>query len=188
MRAVVALLLACIVLGSEAEEALRFPKYRDACPGYVSETNKEFRQFIDGVLSGNETSLMTVCKKEYFTSLPDTCSEEHKECVAAAQEFMWNRCHWRLLYFVSANVPSFVSFLEEAYPEQASEFMELFKAMNDERLYKFASKCGSWNWKAIAIMLVCSFFGSYVLLWIIGGIMKLFKKTPEKEEKEEKTD
>ena len=62
MRAVVALLLACIVLGSEAEEALRFPKYRDACPGYVSETNKEFRQFIDGVLSGNETSLMTVCK------------------------------------------------------------------------------------------------------------------------------
>ena len=81
MRAVVALLLACIVLGSEAEEALQFPKYRDACPGYVSETNKEFRQFIDGVLSGNETSLMTVCKKEYFTSLPDTCSEEHKECV-----------------------------------------------------------------------------------------------------------
>lgn len=68
---------------------------------------------------------------------------------------MWNRCHWRLLYFVSANVPSFVSFLEEAYPEQASEFMELFKAMNDERLYKFASKCGSWNWTAIAIMLVC---------------------------------
>ena len=33
-----------------------------------------------------------------------------------------------------------------------------------------------------------AFFGSYVLLWIIGGIMKLFKKTPEKEEKEEKTD
>ena len=38
-------------------------------------------------------------------------------------------------------------------------------------------------------MFTCvAFFGSYVLLWIIGGIMRLFKKTPEKEEKAEKTD
>lgn len=82
LRAVVlSLLLVCTVFGSEAEEALQFAKYRDACPGYVSETNKEFRQFIDSVLSDNATTIMTVCKKEYFTSIPDTCSEEHKECV-----------------------------------------------------------------------------------------------------------
>lgn len=68
---------------------------------------------------------------------------------------MWNRCHWRLLYFAESKVPSFVSFVNEAYPAKATTFLELLDAMNNERVYKFASKCGSWNWKAIAIMLVC---------------------------------
>lgn len=75
------LLLLCVVLCSEAEESTKYNKYRDACPGYVSEEGKEFRQFIDGVLSGNSSNLLTVCKKEYFTSIPASCNGEHKECV-----------------------------------------------------------------------------------------------------------
>lgn len=68
---------------------------------------------------------------------------------------MWNRCHWRLLYFVREDVPSLVEFVNTAYPETGAESMELLKAMNNDRLYDFASKCSSWNWTAIAIMLVC---------------------------------
>lgn len=75
------LLLLCVVLCSEAEESTKYNKYRDACPGYVSEEGKEFRHFIDGVLSGNSSKLLTVCKKEYFTSIPASCNGEHKECV-----------------------------------------------------------------------------------------------------------
>ena len=33
-----------------------------------------------------------------------------------------------------------------------------------------------------------AFFGSYIILWIIGGIMKLSKKKQPKEEKTEKTE
>lgn len=56
---------------------------------------------------------------------------------------MWNRCHWRLLYFVREEVPSLVDFVNTAYPETGAESMELLKAMNNDRLYDFASKCGS---------------------------------------------
>ena len=34
-------------------------------------------------------------------------------------------------------------------------------------------------------MFSVAFFGSYILLWIVGGIMKCTKKSPEKTEKSE---
>ena len=58
----------------------------------------------------------------------------------------------------------------------------------DEHIYDFASKCGSWDWAGIGIMLVCAFFGSYILLWIVGGIMRLTKKNPKGDEKPAKTE
>ena len=48
--------------------------------------------------------------------------------------------------------------MNATYPENGTQYLELFKAMNNDRLYDFASKCGSWNWTAIAIMLVCCAF------------------------------
>lgn len=73
----------------------------------------------------------------------------------AVQEFMWDRCHWRLLYYARENVPSFITYLDENHSERKDEIIAFFAAMNeDEHIYDFASKCGSWDWTGIAIMLV----------------------------------
>lgn len=68
---------------------------------------------------------------------------------------MWDRCHWRLLYYARENVPSFIAYLDEKHSERKDEIIAFFEAMNeDDHIYDFASKCGSWDWTGIAIMLV----------------------------------
>ena len=70
---------------------------------------------------------------------------------------MWDRCHWRLLYNVgltNSTVRTYLSGLKEG-----STILTLLDAMNtDEHIYDFASKCGSWDWAGIAIILVCGRF------------------------------
>ena len=70
---------------------------------------------------------------------------------------MWDRCHWRLLYNVgltNSTVRTYLSGLEEG-----EKILDLLDAMNDnEHIYDFASKCGSWDWAGIGIMLVCGRF------------------------------
>lgn len=101
---------------------------------------------------------------------------------------MWNRCHWRLLYQVKTNNSALFEYLSSIDRLDALEF---FQAMNEnDAIYTFAKKCGSWDWLGIGIMLLCckcegsgswvAFFGSYILLWIIGGIMHACKKNETK--------
>ena len=67
---------------------------------------------------------------------------------------MWDRCHWRLLYNVAQNNTAVITALS-MLPE-AEKTMALLEAMNNnEAIYKFASKFGSWDWAGIAIMLLC---------------------------------
>ena len=43
--------------------------------------------------------------------------------------------------------------------EEGDKILEILDAMNeDEHIYDFASKCGSWDWAGIAIILVCGRF------------------------------
>ena len=43
--------------------------------------------------------------------------------------------------------------------KEGSTILTLLDAMNtDEHIYDFASKCGSWDWAGIAIILVCGRF------------------------------
>lgn len=93
---------------------------------------------------------------------------------------MWNRCHWRLLYYARENVPSFVNYLSEQYGDRKEEIIALFAAMNEEEhIYDFASKCGSWNWSGIAIMLVscklCLFLFPFSLFRFIHSLMDYWR-------------
>ena len=64
---------------------------------------------------------------------------------------MWDRCHWRFLYFVAEESESL-----NAYVKNNTAILDMFKAMNEnESIYSFASKCGSWDWAGIGIMLAC---------------------------------
>ena len=43
--------------------------------------------------------------------------------------------------------------------EEGNKILDILDAMNeDEHIYDFASKCGSWDWAGIAIILVCGRF------------------------------
>ena len=67
---------------------------------------------------------------------------------------MWDRCHWRLLYNVGLGNNTIRNYLSER--EDGDKILAILDAMNDnEHIYDFASKCGSWDWAGIAIMLVC---------------------------------
>ena len=83
MRSYLFIVLAILAVAfcTEEEEYTKYHKYRDACTGYVSDNSTTFRQFIDKTLSQEEGSLLKVCKKEYFETIPSDCSEEHKKCV-----------------------------------------------------------------------------------------------------------
>lgn len=111
---------------------------------------------------------------------------------------MWNGCHWRLLYDISNSRAELMNWINTEYPARSESIVQYFTAMKkDDSVYTFASTCGSWDWVGIIIMIcsgrelfvacanVVAFFGSYACLWIIGGIMKCSKKSPEKAEKAE---
>lgn len=67
---------------------------------------------------------------------------------------MWDRCHWRFLYFVASNSTSLNTYVAEKASN--ANILDMFKAMNqDESIYSFATKCGSWDWAGIGIMLAC---------------------------------
>ena len=76
---------------------------------------------------------------------------------------MWDRCHWRLLYNVAQDNTAVVEFLK-TLPSGAL-ILELLEAMNEnEAIYKFASKFGSWDWAGIGIMLLCGMFFSIFVM------------------------
>lgn len=76
---------------------------------------------------------------------------------------MWDRCHWRFLYYISEEAESLISHIKEVR-EDSEDVIALFKAMNEDgKIYKFATKCGSWDWKGIGIMLVCCKFFDFLL-------------------------
>ena len=77
---------------------------------------------------------------------------------------MWDRCHWRFLYYINNNVTSLVNHIHEVREDYA-DVIAKFDAMNEEgNIYKFATKCGSWDWKGICIMLVCCNFFVFLLI------------------------
>lgn len=70
---------------------------------------------------------------------------------------MWDRCHWRFLYYMKENVESLSQYIDTK--ENGAAIKEFFAAMNtDDHIYDFATKCGSWDWAGIGIMLVCCMF------------------------------
>lgn len=70
---------------------------------------------------------------------------------------MWDRCHWRLLYNVAEKNKAVMDFLNTL--PNGDLTIELLNAMNEnEAIYKFASKFGSWDWAGIGIMLLCGMF------------------------------
>lgn len=76
---------------------------------------------------------------------------------------MWDRCHWRLLYNVAMNNTAVMDFLESL--PFGSQTLALLEAMNEnEAIYKFASKFGSWDWAGIGIMLLCGMFYSIFVM------------------------
>lgn len=69
---------------------------------------------------------------------------------------MWDRCHWRFLYYIEENVPSLENEMKTTLGDKYDDVKGLFDAMNqDDHIYDFASKCGSWDWAGIGIMLLC---------------------------------
>ena len=89
---------------------------------------------------------------------------------------MWDRCHWRFLYYIEENVPSLENEMKTTLGDKYDDVKVLFDAMNkDDHIYEFASKCGSWDWAGIGIMLLCckcifSLF-NYSILWFLYFIM-----------------
>ena len=79
--AFIALVLLSVAFCTEEEEASTYHKYREACTGLVTDTSSKFGQFIANTLKQENNSLLTVCKAEYFSTIPDTCNDEHKKCV-----------------------------------------------------------------------------------------------------------
>ena len=57
-------------------------KYVSPCPGSVNVEGSTYRAFVDKYvnLTGD---LVTKCKEEYFSSIPTSCDDSHKECVVA---------------------------------------------------------------------------------------------------------
>lgn len=57
-------------------------KYVSPCPGSVNVESSTYRAFVDKYvnLTGD---LVTKCKEEYFSSIPTSCDDSHKECVVA---------------------------------------------------------------------------------------------------------
>ena len=88
---------------------------------------------------------------------------------------MWERCHWRFLYLINAedsdsNKEALHNLIQQntTNPDAATA---LFTAMNKEgHIYKFATQCGSWDWKGIGIMLVCCNF--VINLDLIDSILR----------------
>ena len=78
---ILVLFILSIAFCSEEEEYSKLHKYREACSGYVSDASTPFRQFIDTVLDKEKETIVQLCEPEYFTTIPETCSEEHKKCV-----------------------------------------------------------------------------------------------------------
>ena len=76
---------------------------------------------------------------------------------------MWDRCHWRLLYNVNQNNTVVMKYLNTL--PSGAEVVELLEAMNEnEAIYKFATKFGSWDWSGIGIMLLCGMFFSIFVM------------------------
>ena len=79
--AFIALVLLSVAFCVEEDEASKYHKYREACTGLVTDTSSKFGQFIENTLKQENNPLLTFCKAEYFSTIPDTCNDEHKECV-----------------------------------------------------------------------------------------------------------
>ena len=64
-------------------------KYVSPCPGSVNVEGSTYRAFVDKYvnLTGD---LVTKCKEEYFSSIPTSCDDSHKECVVA---HLYNQSH-----------------------------------------------------------------------------------------------
>ena len=176
-----------VVICAESEETSRYSRYEGACPGNIDDSSKSFGSFVQKYFNNSETTILGKCLPEYFKNYTNLELGDVESCVKPVQEFMWDRCHWRLLYNVNQNNTVVMKYLNTL--PSGAEVLDLLEAMNEnEAIYKFATKFGSWDWAGIGIMLLCAFFGSYIILWIIGGIMYLTKKKQPKEEKTEKTD
>ena len=77
----IAAIILSLVFCAEEDEYTRLYKYREACPGDVSDAETTFGKFVQNTLNEEEGSLLNVCKTEYFKTIPDSCSDEHKQCV-----------------------------------------------------------------------------------------------------------
>ena len=55
---------------------------------------------------------------------------------------MWNGCHWRLLYDIEKSNKVLSSYMNST---GTSSLEQYFLTLNqDDAVYKFATKCGSW--------------------------------------------
>ena len=78
---ILALFILSIAFCSVEDEYSKYPKYREACSGNVGDASTPFGQFINSVLDKEKETIVKLCKAEYFTTIPETCSEENKKCV-----------------------------------------------------------------------------------------------------------
>ena len=141
--AFIALVLLSVAFCVEEDEASKYHKYREACTGLVTDTSSKFGQFIENTLKQENDSLLTVCKAEYFSTIPDTCNDDH---------------------YIEENVPSLINHMNTTLGENYETVKGLFDAMNkDDHIYDFATKCGSWDWASIGIMLLCC---KYIIFYI----------------------
>ena len=79
----IAAIILSVAFCAEEDEYTTLYKYREACPGYVNKTDTTFGMFVEKTLSEKEGSLLNVCKTDYFTAIPESCSEEHNNCVVS---------------------------------------------------------------------------------------------------------
>ena len=66
---------------------------------------------------------------------------------------MWNGCHWRLLYDIEKNNKDLTAYMKSAGTSALQQYYKTLK--QDDAVYKFATKRGSWDWTGILIMIVC---------------------------------
>ena len=78
----VALILSVAFCTEEkVDEYTQLYKYREACPGYVNNTETTFGKFVSNTLSKEAGSLLSTCQTDFFKTIPDECDSNHIDCV-----------------------------------------------------------------------------------------------------------
>ena len=155
--------------------------YVTACSGSPSDENSVYGKFIRDL----NDNYYEACGTYVYDGSCKNTAEESK-CIEYLQNFIWNRCHWRLQYEWDNSIDNVSDYIENSYVEK---LLNVAKEKGDYTYYHFIEDCAPINWMWWAITIVGSVLGSYIVLWIVALIMNACRdtchKSPKVEEKEE---